>query len=460
MVIFSVVVVLAIFLLIWYWGDKYPQFDGTFDPAIAIPGLEEGATPQGITNYSTAEFKVETENGEGEKTTATFAADEYFFISAYHKNAPSRIYVVGKATGYKGYVTVKNVHEDGKDDSYYTGHCGGIATNGYFLWVCSNENETDENGNQKEVGYIYCAKTTDKTYDYKIGREIIAKATENGGEISFTSKFNANGKASFLYYYSDGRYTQSYNELQGDKLYVGEFYRAGNYETDESHHGETKLGDTNRALVYEYSVNTSTTMTNESNVTGLTCLTASNLAAKFANRVPTVQSVYSIPDEIQGFARIHHHKTQDNGTDVLEDTLVLSQSYGLKNSRLYYYDWSKLTASANSETYQKFNAKGKSFVYEGVTTRTNAPATEKNLNLSTVKVYFIDGNLDYNKNTQLLNDYSIPSMSEGLCVSGSRVYVLFESGASQYRIFVRRIIKDVYSFVPKESEKRRNADIK
>ena len=28
-VIFSAVVVLATFLLLWYWGDTYPQFDGT-----------------------------------------------------------------------------------------------------------------------------------------------------------------------------------------------------------------------------------------------------------------------------------------------------------------------------------------------------------------------------------------------------------------------------------------------
>ena len=41
-------------------------------------------------------------------------------------------------------------------------------------------------------------------------------------------------------------------------------------------------------------------------------------------------------------------------------------------------------------------------------------------------------------------------MSEGLCVSGDRVYVLFESGARQYKLFVRRVLKEVYSFVPHE----------
>ena len=33
-----------------------------------------------------------------------------------------------------------------------------------------------------------------------------------------------------------------------------------------------------------------------------------------------------------------------------------------------------------------------------------------------------------------------------------RVYVLFESGAKQYKSFVRQVLKEVYSFVP---DKRR-----
>lgn len=443
-VIFSAVVVLATFLLLWYWGDTYPQFDGTFNAEFQIPGLADGACPQGIANWKTDEFKVETENGDGTKNTETYAGDEYFFISSYFKNAPSRIYVVGKTEGYVGYVTMKNVGGDG----YYDGHCGGVATNGYFLWVCSTEGED---------GYVYCAKTTDKTYDYKIGREIIVKAHENG-EIDLTAKFNANGRAAFLYYYRDERYNESYNELQGDKLYVGEFSRGNAYKTDESHQGETINGDYNTAFVYEYSVNPSTTMTNETNITGLNCISSERLREHDRNRVPEVQNIYSVPGEIQGFARIHKTKTVKN-TDgstrtELDDKLVLSQSYGLKNSKLYYYDWSEInpqqsyqsgTVSSSNyyKTFRNFNKDEKYFEYKGITTTTGAPATENNLNRSAMKVFFIDSG-------SLLKEYSIPSMSEGLCVSGDRVFVLFESGANKYKLFVRRVLKEVYSFVPSE----------
>jgi len=437
-VIFSAVVVLATFLLLWYWGDTYPQFDGAFDSEFEIPGLEDGATPQGIANWETKDFKVETENADGTKTSKDYAGDEYFFISSYFKNGPSRIYVTGRKTGYIGYVTLKNVHEDGKEDTYYDGHCGGVATNGYFLWVCSTEGED---------GYVYCAKTTDKSYDYKIGREIIVKAHENG-EIQFTSKFNANGRAAFLYYYRDGRYTESYNELQGDKLYVGEFSRGNAYKTDESHRGKTNNGDENSAFVYEYSVNTSTTMTNESNVTGLNCIYSEKLKEAYKNRVPQVQNIYSVTGEIQGFARIHATKETTNSsggvTTELDDKLVLSQSYGLKNSKLYYYDWNKITDGKNYKTYRNFNEKEQYFEYKGVTTKNDAPATENNLSLSNLRVYFVDSGC-------LLNEYSIPSMSEGLCVSGNRVLVLFESGAKKYRVFVRRVLREVYSFVPREN---------
>lgn len=440
-VIFSAVVVLATFLLLWYWGDTYPQFDGTFDSEFEIPGLADGACPQGIANWKTDAFKVETDNGDGTKTTVDYAGDEYFFISSYFKGEPSRIYVVGKTEGYVGYVTMKNVGGEG----YYDGHCGGVATNGYFLWVCSTEGDD---------GYVYCAKTTDKTYDYKIGREIIAKAHGNG-EISFTAKFNSNGRAAFLYYYRDERYHESYNELQGDKLYVGEFSRGNAYKTDESHHGTTNSGETNKAFVFEYSVNTSTTMTNESNVTGLNCVYSDRLPASFSNRVPQVQNIYSIPDEIQGFARIHKTKEVTNSgggvTVELEDKLVLSQSYGLKNSKLYFYDWTKITNSSNYKTYRNFNKDEKYFEYKGVTTTTGAAATENNLNLSSLRVYFIDNGADESGEKRLLNEYSIPSMSEGLCVSGDRVYVLFESGANKYRLFVRRVLRNVYSFVPREN---------
>ena len=57
-----------------------------------------------------------------------------------------------------------------------------------------------------------------------------------------------------------------------------------------------------------------------------------------------------------------------------------------------------------------------------------------------------------------INDYSVPSMSEGMCVptpatssngAVNRVFVLFESACKKYKYFVRQKVKSVYSFIPK-----------
>lgn len=418
--VFSVVLAILIFLMIWFWYDRYVDFDG-FSQNIEIPGIEDGACPQGITNYYGGKYTVTQADGNGEEKDVE-KTQNYFFISAYLNNAPSRIYVVGKDTGYVGYVTVKNIQTGSEESSYYTGHCGGIATNGEFLWVASDST-------------VFCAKASKEYLDANknIAQEIIDKAAENG-EISFTEKFNANCSASFLYYYDSNVNTTS---LYGDKLYVGEFYRDGNYATDETHTISTPDGNENRAFAYEYSVNSSSAKS-DSNRTGLSCVSTSKLGADFKDRVPQVQKIYSLPEEVQGFAV------------TPEGHIVLSQSYGLKNSTISVYDKSKVEATANRATYYSLK-KQTYFSYDGVTTSSGAPATENNLSLSNVYVYYVYGTTVKDGGV-FMKSYSIPCMSEGLCVvneqNTNRVYVLFESAASKYRVFVREVLSHVYEFVP------------
>lgn len=403
--VFTVIISLIIFFMIWFWGDKYEDgasFDGfgSFSSEIKIPGLKDGACPQGISTYY-ANYTVKDEDDKDVVKSQT-----YFFISAYLKNAPSRIYVVGQETGEVGYVTLKN--EDGTD---YTGHCGGLATNGYFLWVASDDTvfvATKKNPNQVD----------------NIGTDIIEKAAEHGS-IQFTTSFKANCRASFLYYY-DTDLGGSRIPSSSDSLYIGEFYRNGSHETDDRHHITTPNGDKNTAFAYEYSASTSTEF-------GLS--TKSGAKDEKNRDVPAIQKIFSITDEIQGFARV------GNG-------LVLSQSYGLKNSRLYYYrfNWSSSTSSDNSyESYTSIakddenrkNLYSDGFYYDGAKTVNGAPFRD-----TSVRIYYIDSNC-------LINDYSIPSMSEGLCTLNNRVYVLFESGANKYKYFVRQTLKNVYSFIPR-----------
>ncbi len=389
--LFTVIVALAIFLLIWFWGDSYSDFD-EFRVSTEIPGLNEGAAPQGLANYS-ATYSYTDKNGDNKSGT-----QQYYFISAYMKEGASRIYVSGEKTGYEGYVTVNN--EDGEP---FYGHCGGIATNGSTLWVASDST-------------VYVAKRSATSYT-NIAKEIIEKAQENsknledGAEddellgIQFTASFNANCGADFCFYYDSD---------STDKLYVGEFYRKGNYETAETHRVTTPAGDQNTAFVYEYNVNTSST-----NKYGLTLLSDSNLSDE--NKVPLIQCIYSVTELIQGIAR------------TTDGSLVLSQSYGLAPSHILQYDWSKITSS--STTYKA--VVGKNFNYEGIKTTTGAQKT------TDLKMYFIDS-------SSLIRDYALPSMSEGLCANGNDVSVLFESGCYKYKAFVRQVTTDIYYFTPKK----------
>ena len=405
-VIFTVIVFLSIFITIWFWGDKYKNFND-FRMEFEIPGLDEGACPQGMGNFK-GEYDVKDENGNpvlDENGKQKTAYQEYFFISAYMKEGASRIYVMGDDTGYVGFVSLKNT--DGSD---YTGHAGGVATNGYTLWVVSDDT-------------VFVAKTGSSAKD-NIAYDLI-KAAENNGEIKFTASFAANCNASFCYFYNDDG-DASNSSYYNDRLYVGEFYRDGNYPTAQKHHVTTNNGDKNTAFVYEYRISTLST-----NKYGLETLSSSDSVPE-KSRVPKIQNIFSITDEIQGFART-------------KTGLTLSQSYGLKNSNILYYEWSEILKTANSKYYKDFkytDADGNEKSYGGFESADAPLNSGANYRDTDLRVYFVD-------NAVKRNSYSIPSMSEGLCVKGDRVYVLFESAAYKYRPFVRQVLKNVYSIVPK-----------
>ena len=315
-VILCVIITLGVFLMVWYWGDSYPDFEDNFRQEFAIPGLDDGFIPQGMGSYE--------DDG-----------DTYFFISGYMNDGSySRIYVVKNGDAV-GYVTI--AMDDSDDEAkYYDGHACGVATNGSKLWLVGEST-------------VYVMEYSD----------VIGEA-ENNGSVTLTTTVDANCAADFCYY--DGTY-----------LYVGEFYRAGNYETDESHHITTSAGDENTAIIIRYSV--------------------SGSSLSFSR-------VYSITGLVQGMAIF-----EVDG----ESRIALSTSYGLSNSHILIYDFDSLSTGTAT--------------IDG-TSRT---------------VYYIDSSV-------LLEDYEIPSMSEGMCTVGNRVYVLFESAGDKYKLFVRERLSNVYSF--------------
>lgn len=235
----AVVLALGVFLIVWYCGATYPQFYALARQEFAIPGLSDGVCPQGLTALP--------ENEQGYD----------FAMSGYLSSGASRVYLIDEESGEGGkYITLA---EKGKADE---SHFGGVACSEGFLYVASGS---------------------------RIARVPLpdALAAENGGAVE-AEYFDAGLNAAFCQY-------------TGNMLYVGEFYRPGNYETPESHHLQTSDGSMNRAVVYAYAVDE---------------------AGAPAN-VPSF--AISVREQVQGIA-------------VYEGGIALSCSYGLSDSTIWVYE--------------------------------------------------------------------------------------------------------------------------
>lgn len=116
----------------------------------------------------------------------------------------------------------------------------------------------------------------------------LAELQAADGPVAAKGKFAVDNRASFCF--SDDNY-----------VYVGEFYRPGNYATDESHWYVTPNGETNRAIVSCYPLNESGAIDGE-----------------------FPQFSISVTDQVQGFA-------------ISGDTVIVSRSYGLAPSYMDYH---------------------------------------------------------------------------------------------------------------------------
>lgn len=235
----AAVLALGIFLVVWYCGASYPQFDSLARREFAIPGLSDGVCPQGLTALP--------ENGQGYD----------FAMSGYLSKGPSRVYLIDEdGEGTEKYITL--IEKGAADES----HFGGVACSEEFLYVAS--------GNR--IARVSLAE---------------ALAAENGGAVE-ADYFEAGLNAAFC------QYTEN-------MLYVGEFYRPGNYETPESHHLQTADGSMNYAVVYAYEVDEAGAPAGE---------------PSFA---------VSVREQVQGIA-------------VYEGGIALSCSYGLPDSTIWVYE--------------------------------------------------------------------------------------------------------------------------
>jgi hypothetical protein len=232
----------------------FHDFFGNAHKEYRIPGLGDGLVPQG--HAYVAEKEVYLQCG--------YMADG---VSA------SRIYVTdAKDTGNPRFVELY-----ASDGTPYTGHTGGITAAGGFVWL-ANDGEGEDN----------CMWVMSLN-------EILA--TENGGKITLTTKFQSETRAACCF--ADDKY-----------LWVGEFNDGEKYVTDPSHKFTVSSGE-NAALVCAYPLDATS-------VYGI-AFTEADGQALF-----TPAMALSVTDRVQGFT-----KTPDG--------FALSTSYGLGLSHIYFH---------------------------------------------------------------------------------------------------------------------------
>ena len=191
--------------------------------AFEIPGLNGGFVPQGL----------------------HFVENEQTFIFSGYMNdhSASPVFVTTKTGELVKKVTL--LKEDGSD---YTGHGGGIAVSGNFVYLA---------GGEDCCVYVYSYK---ELKEAKEGDKLACKGT-------FAPKLAEND---FI--------QPAFVSVYEQKLIVGEFYRAKSYETPDSHKITTTAGDYNQALALEYSL--------------------SSTYSLGVNVKPN--KAYSLPDQVQG----------------------------------------------------------------------------------------------------------------------------------------------------------------
>ena len=223
------------------------------EKAFRIPGLSDGFIPQGLA------YDWRTDS---------------FFMTGYDKDGEaSPVYVVDRAEGE----LQKTVLLGNEDGTAFTGHAGGLALHGQYVYVAG--------------GAEYCL--------YVFSYDDVLRA-ENGTTVCALGRFST-GNA------EDG-IRVSCVTAEENRIWVAEFYHEPKYPTPESHKMTTAAGEYQQALAVAYEFSDG-----EASVFGI-------------DPQPTIG--YSLPDKVQGMAF-------ENGY------VYLSSSYGVSFSHIWEYDRSK-----------------------------------------------------------------------------------------------------------------------
>lgn len=201
--LWAIGILLAVIVLVFEGGRLYfrvpvTEYYRASEKGFVIPGCNTGFTAQGIA-YDEREGRFWVDGYQTDKTA-------------------SPIYIV--APGARG--PEKMIRMLQPDGSAYTGHAGGIALYGDYVYVAD--------GGERRL----------LVFDY---REIL-----NAGDGE-----NVKALGTFETAVSDTDYIgPAFLAVDGDRLVAGEFYRNPNYETPESHKRTTLAGDYQQALAAVY----------------------------------------------------------------------------------------------------------------------------------------------------------------------------------------------------------------
>lgn len=220
------------------------------EKAFVIPGLSDGMIHQGLA--------YDSEN-------------DTFFITGYRTDgAASQVSLVSRADGKE----IKRLNLAGEDGSAYTGHVGGITVGKDFVYVASSK------------GLV------------AFHRADFASA-KSGESVRAVGTFSTET--------ADDSLHVAFTHIEGDTIYVGEFYREENYKTPDSHKYTTAAGDKNPSLILAYKLDDTAPL---------------GISEK-------IERAYSIPGLVQGMC-----------FDA-EGRMYLSTSYAVAFSHLYSYETNK-----------------------------------------------------------------------------------------------------------------------
>ncbi len=261
---------------------------------------------------------------------------DLYLLTGYDKSNISVLYLVkdDKAT---------RVHLADKDGNVLKGHAGGITCTKDYVYI--------SNGSKLSI--------------YKLSELMSA----NGEKVNAVGVKYVDTNASYCF--SDDNH-----------IYVGEFYRAQNYKTDERHYYTTPNGDEHKAIVSCYNLDENGAIT--------------DIYPEYA---------ISVTGLVQGFA-------------VHDGTYMLSRSYGLRDSDLEYYSEPKRDGDAVVE----ISFKG-----------------DKSIAAKTIPLYYLDS-------SNMIKSLRLPAFSEDLTVVGDRVVITNESACNSYIVGKLFAADKVYSY--------------